>query len=191
MLRTNLLLLLTIIGQFPVLAEGQVEIIRGIDRVIQAGEARERRQSASEEAAENQRKLETDTRLQLEASKQHPGAMPRERYSNEAALSNNPWARERQRAREIRVELFVADACENCERMERYLNDVGVPYSRHFLEPGSEAEQMYLAQIGRGTIPVVRVNGKVIRGFEPETVRAAILEEKSHLRIEDLDTDND
>jgi glutaredoxin len=180
--RTNSGLFLLLLWQLtPVPAAGQIEVLRGIDRVIQATEARENRQGPARDAAEEQRQMELETRRQQEQIRNNPGSFPRERLSNEAVLSNNPWARDAQRRRELRVELFTAEGCDPCQKMEDYLNDVGVPYARQFLQPGSEAEQIYLTQIGRGTIPVVRVNGRLIRGYEPEEVRRIVLEEKQLL----------
>ncbi len=187
MRRTNLAILGLLLGGFtPRYAVAQVEVIRGVDRVIQATQARETRAEKGREISREQEALERETRERLEANQRHPEGIVRERYSEDARLSNNPWAREARRKKELRVELFTAEQCENCARMESYLNEVGVPYRRHFLEQGSEAEQMYLSQVGRGVIPVVRINGRLVRGFEPETVRKVILEEKQHLeKVED------
>jgi len=109
-----------------------------------------------------------------------PAKLPRQRLSNEAHLSNNPWAREAQRRRTgpVQVELFVADHCPACRLMEQYLNDAGVPYSLFFLAPGSETEKQYFAQMGSGIIPAIRINGRVVRGYQPEAVRRIVLEEK-------------
>lgn len=182
MRRTNKAIISLLLGVLiPIPALAQVEAIRGVDRVLQATQAREKRAEQGQDAHREQQKLEEQTRNQIEAARQNPGSIVRERYSEDARLSNNPWAREAQRKKEVRIELFTAGGCQNCERMERYLDDVGVAYRRHFLESGSEAEQMYLSQIGRGVIPVVRINGRLIRGFEPEAVRQTILEEKQFL----------
>ncbi|MCB0323025.1 MAG: glutaredoxin family protein [Bdellovibrionales bacterium] len=146
------------------------------ERANDIAETREQRREATAVEAERQRLEAERVRQAQEEMMRNPGSFPRERLSYEAALNQNPWARARRR--EIRVEVFVAASCENCDRMERYLDEVGVPYVRHYLEPGSEAEEMYLAQVGRGEIPVIRVNGRLVRGYRPEEVRALILEEK-------------
>ncbi len=180
---TNLILLIllfSLIAVSPVSA--QIEVIRGVDRVIQATEARETRAEKGRKISAEQRRLEEDTAQNLEESRRKPDTVVRERFSEDARLSNNPWARVRQKQSELRIEIFIAESCKKCTKMEQYLNDVGVPYRRHFLERGSDAEQMYLSQVGRGVIPVTRINGRLVRGYQPEEVRKIILEEKKFLR---------
>ena len=163
-------------------AFAQVEILRGIYRMNRAVGAREVRQDRAREAKEleEQQKENVEIDAQRRQIQQAPGSFPRQRWSHEAALSNNPWARQAQKQAGAMpvIEVFVAESCPDCNRMEEYLNDVGVPYRLSILTPGSEEEQRYLAQIGRGMLPVVRVNDKIVRGYKPEDVRHAILGEK-------------
>ena len=81
-------------------------------------------------------------------------------------------------AKKVKVDLFVASDCPDCERMERYLNELGVPYERKVLTSGTAVERDYLQTVGRGILPVIRVNGKTLRGFEPEETRRLIMESR-------------
>ena len=141
----------------------------------------ERRERERQRATE-QRQEEEAVRRQQEELRTNPGSYPRQRFSYEAEQNENPWAREAERKtpgpKPVRVEIFVAEKCPDCESMEKFLDGAGVPYSRLFLERGSEAYEQYLAQIGRGLLPATRVNGRVVRGYEPDQVRKIILEEK-------------
>ena len=169
-------------GASTAAAHAQVEVLRGIYRMDKAINAREARQDRARDAADRDaaRAEEAHIERQRQQLEQAPGSFPRTRQSHEAALSNNPWARANRKAAGAApvVELFVAADCPDCGRMERYLNEVGVPYRLQLLSPGSEAEQAYLAQIGRGLLPVVRINGHIVRGYRPEDVRQTILREK-------------
>ena len=144
--------------------------------------AREARQDRSQEIEDlkQRRAEEAQVEQQRQEMQQKPGTFPRQRVSHEASLSNNPWARDAQKKAGVVpvVELFVADKCSECAAMEKYLNEVGVPYRLSMLTSGSEEEQRYLSQIGRGLLPVVRMNNSVVRGYEPEAVRQMILREK-------------
>jgi glutaredoxin len=142
--------------------------------------SKEERAEQKRQEAEEQRKLEEEVIRQREEMRQNPGKFPRRRMSYEAETSNNPWVKQTDDSvpSGVRVEIFVADQCPDCEKMEKYLDDVGVPYSRNYLSPETDAEQRYLTQIGRGILPAVRINRKVIRGYQPEEVRRIILQEK-------------
>ena len=164
----------TAVAQLDSLAAGVYE--RGA-AVVQNEQDRAKRERA---AAEEQKRLEADVRRQQEEMMQHPGSFPRQRLSYEARSANNPWEKTNDAPAGVKVDLFVADQCPACERMEKFLDEMGVPYARYYLAPGSEAEQQYLAQIGRGIIPVVRINRRIVRGYQPDDVRHAILAEKNN-----------
>jgi glutaredoxin len=83
--------------------------------------------------------------------------------------------------KEIEVSLFITSDCPQCEQMEEYLRNLRVPVTRFFLSPGNNAENEYLERIGRGIVPVTRINGRIIRGYKPDDVRKTILEEKEKL----------
>lgn len=61
------------------------------------------------------------------------------------------------------------------------MRNLRVPVTRFFLSPGNNAENEYLERIGRGIVPVTRINGRIIRGYKPDDVRKTILEEKEKL----------
>jgi glutaredoxin len=144
--------------------------------------SKDERVERKRQEAEEQKKQEEEVIRQREELRQNPGKFPRRRMSYEAETSNNPWAKQTDDSvpSGVRVEIFVADQCPDCEKMEKYLDDVGVPYSRNFLSPGTDAEERYLTQIGRGILPAVRINRKVVRGYQPEEVRQTILGEKNN-----------
>jgi glutaredoxin len=178
------LLTLAIVLSLTSVAAAQLEIIRGVEQVSTATGASDIRHENSREnlkaEQERQQIIEDEVFRQREALRNNPGSFPRERLSDEARLSNNPWAREAKlkAGGAVTVELFVTPDCADCKLMEKYLNEVGVPYGLYELTKGSQAEQKYLTQIGRGVIPAIRINRDIVRGYKPEEVRKVILENK-------------
>lgn len=65
-----------------------------------------------------------------------------------------------------RLEVFVASKCPHCEQLEAYLNERYIPYKKYNLEKQPKAERDYLVNIGRGILPVTRLGGDIIRGFD-------------------------
>ncbi|MFJ2364161.1 glutaredoxin family protein [Pseudomonas sp. NPDC087697] len=72
-----------------------------------------------------------------------------------------------------RVVLYATDWCGYCKAIRRYLDQKGIPYKEFDIEKDAEARKVYEALGGRG-IPMLDVNGTLIRGFEPETILAAL-----------------
>ncbi len=68
------------------------------------------------------------------------------------------------------IEVFVASRCPDCDDLEDFLNNAGIPYRRIDLENDRSGERDYIENIGRGILPAARLNGargSVIRGFDP------------------------
>ena len=130
--------------------------------------------------ADEQRKKEEELRWQQEQMEKNKAEIERlrSRKAPSTPYYNRLPKNEKGRANNVAVDLFVASDCSDCERMEQYLKEMGVPYEKKWLAENSPAEQDYMTNIGRGALPVTRINGKVVRGYEPERVRKIILDEK-------------
>ncbi|WP_339545617.1 glutaredoxin family protein [Pseudomonas sp. RA_35y_Pfl2_P32] len=72
-----------------------------------------------------------------------------------------------------RVVLYATDWCGYCKLTRRFLDQKGVPFKEYDIEKDAEARKAYEALGGRG-IPVLDVNGTLIRGYEPEAILAAL-----------------
>lgn len=72
-----------------------------------------------------------------------------------------------------RVVLYATDWCGYCKQIRRFLDEKGVPYREFDIEKDAEARRAYEALGGRG-IPILEVNGTLIRGFEPESILKAL-----------------
>ena len=74
---------------------------------------------------------------------------------------------------QARVVLYATDWCGYCKLTRRFLDQKGIPFKEYDIEKDAEARKAYEALGGRG-IPVLDVNGTLIRGYEPEAILAAL-----------------
>ncbi|NWC10288.1 glutaredoxin family protein [Pseudomonas agarici] len=72
-----------------------------------------------------------------------------------------------------RVTLYATDWCGYCKPTRRFLDQQGIPYKEFDIEKNAEARKAYTALGGAG-IPMLDVNGTLIRGYQPEAIIAAL-----------------
>jgi glutaredoxin len=72
-----------------------------------------------------------------------------------------------------KVTLYATDWCGYCKQTRRFLDSKGIPYTEYDIEKSKEGRKAYEALGGRG-IPLIDVNGTLIRGFSPEEILAAL-----------------
>ena len=72
-----------------------------------------------------------------------------------------------------RVVLYSTDWCGYCKATLRFLDQKGIPFKEFDIEKNPAARQAYEALGGRG-IPILDVNGTLIRDFNPEAILAAL-----------------
>ncbi|RON01960.1 NrdH-redoxin [Pseudomonas brassicacearum] len=72
-----------------------------------------------------------------------------------------------------RVVLYATDWCGYCKAIRRFLDQKGIPYREFDIEKDADARKAYEALGGRG-IPMLDVNGTLIRGYEPDEILAAL-----------------
>ncbi|MGP6418265.1 glutaredoxin family protein [Pseudomonas putida] len=74
---------------------------------------------------------------------------------------------------QARVVLYATDWCGYCKQTKRFLDSKGIPFKEFDIEKDAEARKTYEALGGRG-IPLIDVNGTLIRGFNPDEILAAL-----------------
>ena len=74
---------------------------------------------------------------------------------------------------QARVVLYATDWCGYCKQTKRFLDSKGIPFQAFDIEKDAEARKAYEALGGRG-IPLIDVNGTLIRGFDPDEILAAL-----------------
>jgi mycoredoxin len=71
------------------------------------------------------------------------------------------------------VVLYGTDWCGYCKQTKRFLDSKGIPFKEFDIEKDAQARKAYEALGGRG-IPLIDVNGTLIRGFDPGEILAAL-----------------
>lgn len=71
------------------------------------------------------------------------------------------------------VTIFVTDWCSYCRRLERFLNEEGIPYKSYDVEKSEVGRKLYTKAGGQG-VPLVTIGDKVIRGFNKSAIRDAL-----------------
>jgi len=74
---------------------------------------------------------------------------------------------------QARVVLYATDWCGYCKQTKRFLDSKGIAFREFDIEKDAEARKAYEALGGRG-IPLIEVNGTLIRGFDPDEILAAL-----------------
>jgi mycoredoxin len=74
---------------------------------------------------------------------------------------------------QAKVTLYATNWCGYCKQTRRFLDSKGIPYKEFDIEKSAEGRKAYEALGGRG-IPLIDVNGTIIRGFSEEAILAAL-----------------
>ena len=74
---------------------------------------------------------------------------------------------------QAKVVMYATDWCGYCKQTKRFLDSKGIPFREFDIEKDAEARKAYEALGGRG-IPLIDVNGTLIRGFDPDEILAAL-----------------
>ncbi|MBV6825107.1 glutaredoxin family protein [Pseudomonas sp. PD9R] len=71
------------------------------------------------------------------------------------------------------VVLYSTQWCGYCKLTRRFLDQRGIPYKDFDIEKDAVARKDYEA-LGGGGIPIIDVNGTLIRGYDPDAIMAAL-----------------
>lgn len=72
-----------------------------------------------------------------------------------------------------KVILYATDWCGYCEKTRDYLASHRIPYHEYDIEKSAEGKRQFDELGGRG-VPVVLVNGEVIKGYNPARITASL-----------------
>ncbi|RRV08352.1 glutaredoxin family protein [Pseudomonas sp. v388] len=86
---------------------------------------------------------------------------------------NPPPANVAQSYSQAKVVMYATEWCGYCKQTRRFLDSQGIPFKEYDIEKSEEGRKAYEALGGRG-IPLIDVNGTLIRGFAPEEILAAL-----------------
>lgn len=73
-----------------------------------------------------------------------------------------------------RVSVFVTSWCGYCRKLERFLDEKQIRYRSYDVDEDSAARERWKALAPGGGVPVTEVGSKVIRGYKPKALLAAL-----------------
>ena len=72
-----------------------------------------------------------------------------------------------------KVEIFVTSWCPYCRKIESFLKNEKIEFTRYDVEQDSKGAAIF-SSIGGSGVPVIRVDKQVIHGYDPDAVLAAL-----------------
>jgi glutaredoxin len=79
------------------------------------------------------------------------------------------------RVSDVRVIVYMTDWCPYCKKAREYLKSIGASFVEYNIDTdASKGEEMRRKSGGSKGVPLIDVEGIIIRGYNPEAVRAAI-----------------
>ena len=86
---------------------------------------------------------------------------------------NPPSPEQAQRYSQARVVMYSTEWCGYCKQARRFLDSKGIAFTEYDIDTSAEGRKAYEALGGRG-IPMLDVNGALLRDFAPEQIEAAL-----------------
>ncbi|MDH4231576.1 MAG: hypothetical protein OEW04_06045 [Nitrospirota bacterium] len=80
---------------------------------------------------------------------------------------------------DIKVVMYMTDWCPYCKRAGKYLKSLGVRLVEYDIDKDeNRKDEMRRINGGSGMVPLIDVEGIIIRGYVPEEIESAIEERK-------------
>ena len=79
----------------------------------------------------------------------------------------------RVRAEPAEIDIYVTDWCPYCRRLEAFLKQHDIEYGRYDIEKSDVGQRAY-ERMGRGGVPIVVIDGEIIRGFQKVEIAKAL-----------------
>jgi glutaredoxin len=95
--------------------------------------------------------------------------------SKDAGRPPNRQAKEKRSFQEIKVIMYMTTWCPYCRKAREYLNSLGVGLVEYNVEKDRDkAEEAKRKGGGGGGVPVIDVEGIIIKGYSPELIKEAV-----------------
>lgn len=80
---------------------------------------------------------------------------------------------------DIQVVMYMTDWCPYCKKAGKYINSLGVHLTEYNIEKDQKRKnEMKSLGGGSGMVPLIDVEGVIIRGYVPEEIKAAVEKKK-------------
>jgi len=82
---------------------------------------------------------------------------------------------------DIRVIMYMTSWCPYCKQAKDYINSLGVRLTEYDIEKDKDKDAEMLRKSGGGKgVPLIDIEGSIIRGYSPSDIKA-VIEEKRNL----------
>lgn len=102
-----------------------------------------------------------------------PPLTPQDMQRIQQARTKRIQLRQRTDRREPTIILYAADWCGACRAAKRYMDGKGIGYLERNVDEPRWQEEMY-SKAGRGGIPVIDIEGQIMRGFNERRFQALL-----------------
>ena len=80
---------------------------------------------------------------------------------------------------DIQVVMYMTDWCPYCKKAAKYIRSLGVKFNEYDIEKDKSREkEMKALNGGSSMVPLIYVEGIIIRGYVPEEIKAAVEKRK-------------
>ena len=82
-------------------------------------------------------------------------------------------------AENAKVDIFVTSWCPYCQKLESFLKQNQIDYTRHDVEADPQSKDLF-EQLGGTGVPLARVGDDVIYGYDTEKILASLKAQATH-----------
>ncbi|MEM6455855.1 MAG: glutaredoxin family protein [Acidobacteriota bacterium] len=83
-----------------------------------------------------------------------------------------------------RITMYATSWCGFCERTREFMAQIGVPFVEKDIEADPSAFAEFNAKVGKSGVPVLDIDGQLVRGFRPADIRRHVLDLKARIESE-------
>lgn len=111
------------------------------------------------------------------------GAEPENRKETGSITPSRDGEREakrNKRIRDVNVVLYMTNWCGYCKKAREYIKSLGASLTEYNIDEDRNKKEEMIKKSGSTSIPVIDVDGTIIRGYNPSLIKQAI-ETKANL----------
>lgn len=112
------------------------------------------------------------------------GCLTSPAYSNEQVVNKNSVSvaetrKDLRKNSDIQVVMYMTDWCPYCKKAGKYIRSLGVHLTEYNIEKDQNRKnEMKSLSGGSGMVPLIDIEGVIIRGYVPEEIKAAVEKKK-------------
>ena len=86
-------------------------------------------------------------------------------------------------ASEVKVLLYLAEWCPYCRKARQLFKSLGVNLIEYDIDKDQSKEQEMMEKGGTGGVPFIDIEGTIIRGYNEEAIRRAVVKRQNTLKM--------